>query len=295
MKRKYGAGVIIIICLFTVGLIGLSLLQKNDNNTTSMELEKEYYSIGDVIQHCDVIVIGTYKDVIETASYREYIFSLDHCLYGSITDENLYVFEQTGEVYVEEINYQEKKDRPSYQKGHQYLLIMEKTESVLLDHDRFMTAGEVIFDITEENYTMYGEELNITYNEIMDQIRETKGEFIPETKEQKAYADIYEEMIELSPIIATVSILQLEMEVDTHNGNVYTAEIQQYLKGEAVNSRADGTISLVLLKGSVEVGKTYIIGFESPEEGSVVYVQSTKNSVMDLEQQDKIQSLLEKR
>ena len=138
---------------------------------------------------------------------------------------------------------------------------------------------------------MYGEELNITYNEIMDQIRETKGEFIPETKEQKAYADIYEEMIDLSPIIATVTILQLEMEVDTHNGNVYTAEIQQYLKGEAVNSRADGTISLVLLKGSVEVGKTYIIGFESPEEGSVVYVQSTKNSVMDLEQQDKIQSL----
>ena len=41
----------------------------------------------------------------------------------------------------------------------------------------------------------------------------------------------------------------------------------------------DGRILLVLRKDQVEIGETYIIGFDAIDDVSVIYIQSTETSI----------------
>ena len=49
-----------------------------------------------------------------------------------------------------------------------------------------------------------------------------------------------------------------------------------------LNTYDDGTFLLSLRKGTVEVGKRYIIGFTPADEGSLIYSQETEHSVYEV-------------
>ena len=67
------------------------------------------------------------------------------------------------------------------------------------------------------------------------------------------------------------------------NSNIYTCKASSLSKGDKLYTYEDGTFLLSLMKGMVEPGNTYEIGFDSIEEGGLIYIQSTKNSVFPVQ------------
>ena len=70
-------------------------------------------------------------------------------------------------------------------------------------------------------------------------------------------------------------------ESEGHNGNTYRCTVESLAKGTGLNTYDDGTILLVIMKDTVEVGETYIIGFSPVEENSRVHMQTTVNGVFE--------------
>ena len=86
-----------------------------------------------------------------------------------------------------------------------------------------------------------------------------------------------------SDYVGRVKILELVNEGKTHNGNVYRCSVESLSKGDDLNTYDDGTVLIVILKNTVETDNSYIIGFSSVDEGSLIYTQSTDASVYDID------------
>lgn len=83
-----------------------------------------------------------------------------------------------------------------------------------------------------------------------------------------------------SQYVGIVEIESLINENTTHNGNVYQCSVESLWKGTDLNTSDNGSIFLVILKDTVELDQSYIIGFSPVDENdSLVYIQSTKTSV----------------
>ena len=85
-----------------------------------------------------------------------------------------------------------------------------------------------------------------------------------------------------SEYVGTVKILELVNEGKVHNGNVYRCSVESLSKGSNLNTYDDGTVLIVILKNTVEVGNSYIVGFSPADKGSLIYTQSTDTGVYDI-------------
>ena len=103
------------------------------------------------------------------------------------------------------------------------------------------------------------------------------------SKSDKVYADSREEMIGESDYVGIVDILSLTKEKMNDNSSIYTCKASSLSKGEKLATYEDGTFLLSLMKGLVEPGNSYEIGFDSIEEDGLIYIQSTKNSVFPVQ------------
>ncbi len=89
-------------------------------------------------------------------------------------------------------------------------------------------------------------------------------------------------MMEESDFVGIIDVISLTKEKTNDNSNIYTCKASSLSKGDKLYTYEDGTFLLSLMKGLVEPGNTYEIGFDSIEEGGLIYIQSTKNSVFAL-------------
>jgi len=94
-----------------------------------------------------------------------------------------------------------------------------------------------------------------------------------------SYKTEVEEMVGESTFVGTVKIVELVNEGKVHHGNTYRCVVESLEKGSNLNTYEDGTVLMVILKNTVEIGGNYVIGFSPVGEESLIYMQTTKESV----------------
>ena len=104
------------------------------------------------------------------------------------------------------------------------------------------------------------------------------------------YESDFDEMMAESEYIGKVTVIELISEGKVHNGNTYRCSVEKLVKGKALNRYDDGSILMVILKNSVNVGDTYIIGFDQVDDNSLIYTQAVKTSVYDY--QDELMNMI---
>ena len=245
-----------------------------------------YMTLEELVQLSDVAIIGEYVDQIRQEYYTEYIFKVKKVLYGEVADETIYLFTNNANTQVEETGYTYDSAKNVYAQGKEYILIMEKSESIMYEHDRYMLSADVCICLSDGKYTLYSENIDISRDITMeDYVCELRGNSKVENvevKKEKIYANEIDEIIGESDFIGVVKILSLEVEGLVHNGNTYKCEITSLIEGtKEIYTLPDGSILMTIIKNTVNVGDSYIIGFSPVGEVSVIYMQTSKNSVLE--------------
>lgn len=248
-------------------------------------IQREYVTFDELISISDAAIVGEYIETIVHEYYIEQKFKVKECLYGGVTDPEIYLCSNIGTANVEEIGYSYESGADIYEKGLSYLLVMERQQSIFYDHDRYMLNADVLLCESSKEYRMYGQSIDLPaetsmrdyitslYNSVSHPANATQ----PVT-----YENELSEMVGESAYVGVVNILGLEIE-GIHNGNSYRCSVESLSKGSNLNTYEDGTILMTILKGKVEVGHRYIIGFSPADnQDSLVYRQETAASVYDV-------------
>lgn len=281
---------------FIVLSIALSLVLAACSSTTNLsqiegakvegaEFEEELLTFEELILRSDVAIVGEYVGMIEHESYIEKKFKVKECLYGDVTDSEIYLYSNIGTGHITEIDYTYEYGADVYEVGMDYILIMEKNQSVMYDHDRYMLAADVFLCENNNEYSLYSQSIDIPTEtavkeficSIYNSVSHPAVVNVP-----VSYENEIQEMVGESEYVGTVRILELVNEGKVHNGNVYRCTVESLSKGSNLNTYDDGTILIVILKNTVEIDNNYIIGFSPVDEGSLIYTQSTDTSVYNV-------------
>lgn len=251
-------------------------------------IQREYLTFDELISMSDVAIVGEYIETIEHEYYIEQKFKVNECLYGGVTDPEIYLYSDIGIANVGGIAYSYESGADVYEEGLSYLLVMERQQSILYDHDCYMLNADVLLCESSKEYSMYARAIDIPADSTMRDYIISVYNSVPHpvsVSEPVSYENELSEMVGESTYVGIVNILEMEGEGKVHNGNVYRCSVESLSKGSNLNTYGDGTILMTILKGKVEVGHRYIIGFTPADKDSadsLIYVQSTVASVYDV-------------
>ena len=256
---------------------------------TYSETDTEPVTFDEIITYSDVAIRCEYVETLTYDSYSEKRFIVHDVLYGDVDDE-IYLYAEHGTVNVGDYSYE--SDAEIYEEGKVYLLVAEQFESVMYDHTRYLISSDLLLCEEDDMYTLYSEPIEIPDGMTMEayilDLHEQTASPDDSTStadetEDLEYSSEIEEMVGESDYIGIVTIQQLEIEGEVHNGNTYQCSIVTMLTGDesAMSKNADETILIVILKDTVETGGEYIIGFDQVDDGSIIYTQATETSVYE--------------
>jgi hypothetical protein len=277
----------VLICIFT--LTGCSN-KLNKNNLLNAGIEgiqvyEHFLTFEDIVQNSNVAIVGRYIETIESENYIEQKFEVSECLYGDVTDPVIYLYSDIGTGYIEEIDYTYKLGDDIYDTGKDYILVMEKAQSVMYDHDRYMLATDIFLCEDTNEYTLYAQSIDfpddMSIREYISSLHQSVAS-AGMSNSDMSYQNNIEEMVVKSEFVGEVKIQELVNESKVHNGNTYRCIVESLYKGENLNTYNDSTILIVILKNTVEVNNTYIIGFSPADENSLIYTQTTDYGVYEV-------------
>jgi len=209
-----------------------------------------------------------------------------------------------GEAHIENTNKTYKMGDNKYKAGENYLLIMEENDSLFYENIRYLLVTDIYIPINNMNQsTMYGEAIIIDgtqklteYGDMRSFINNAVDKSMLNKLNQKS-AYIKSEKIDVivseSDLILEVIIEDIEIEGILHSGNTYVCKVLDILKGKDILITDEyGNILTTLLKESVNVGDKYILSLNKIVDTSIIYTQSSKNSVMSTEDKNFISNLL---
>ncbi|MBQ8578959.1 MAG: hypothetical protein IJ449_13495 [Clostridia bacterium] len=235
------------------------------------EEETAYWTFEEIVAQSNRILLAKYIEPVEHETYAELKFRVSDVLSGATADEYVYLYQN------------EASRNLPFEAGNTYILITEKLESIMYEHDRYLLMDGLYLCTDSETYLRNGESIAIpdgmnifTY---LDSLCEHPSEAVPMSEETVTYENAIEEMVHLSDFVAVVNIDSLYTEATNANNNTYRCTVKELLSGEGLNTYRDGSIILSILKNTVEVGKSYIVGFSPVDENSLIYRQETVESV----------------
>lgn len=272
------AATLFFVLLFLVISAGCNTIGPNNIDFSSIDIydcEYEYISFEEAISSSDIAFLGKIEQIIIEENHIEFNVLVKKTIFGNIKESVIHVFPS----YDEAIKYEE---------GKEYIFITEKDNYIMYDYDRYYINGCVYINPNEEIYTQYDEPLQFdAKTNIIDYIADVRKNAVKDTqiytKEQEVvvYNTAAEEMVAESTHVGIVKVADLFVESTQHNGNVYTCYVEELFTENELNTYDDGSILLVLLKGSVEIGEEYLIGFYPASEYSLIYTQTTLESIME--------------
>ena len=238
-----------------------------------IEIEKQHLTFEEVILLSNVCIVGECQEIIWHENYGEVKFRVKECLYGNVADKEIYLFSNKplGENMYSD-GYPVAAEH--YEEGNNYILILEKWQSIMYDHDRYMEIGEGYNLNTEILEASEEKQVKDYICSVYDSVSH------PEEEVPTVYDSELEEMIGESTFVGVVKILDMENEVKTDNGNVYKVSVESLLKEDEYLNQS--SILLKVLKNMVEIGESYIIGFSPVGENSLIHTQTTKTGVYEV-------------
>ena len=298
----------------TISVITTSNTQKPNSTVTtsntqkpvtSVEAQEIFLTFDEAIAISNCAASAEFVSYIEYDDYVEYEFKVKDVLYGDIPENPIHLFSMKGESNVDKVNYNYDLGENIYTKGDEYILIMQRDDYIFYDYPHCMLITDIYIplkDITKS--TMYGQPIkNFTginsVDEIKkiikdlsklenDKVKHLKSEGIKYSKSDKM-----DEIVAESDLILELKIESLAIEGIYSNGNTYTCDVLKVLKGDKVNKNDDGKIMATLLKNSVKVGESYIIMLNKLGDDSLIYVQSSKKSIIPINDTKSISEIMQ--
>lgn len=254
-----------------------------------IEGEKRELTLDEVILLSDVCIVGKCTEIIWHENYGEVKFRVKECLYGNVTEKDIYLFSNKplGENMYSDC-YSIAAEH--YEEGKSYILLLQKWQSIMFEHDRYLEISE---DYIFNTKTMKISEMKNMKDYVCSVYYSVSH---PEEEVPEVYNSELEEMVGESTFVGIVKILSLENEVKTDNGNVYNVRVELLLKEDEYLPPTQKNIYLKILKNTVEIGKSYIIGFNPVEKRSLIHTQTTKTGVYEVDDEilAEIEKILEK-
>ncbi|MCR4599564.1 MAG: hypothetical protein K5678_11075 [Acetatifactor sp.] len=102
-------------------------------------------------------------------------------------------------MHIEEIDYEYSEDASIYEKHTDYVLILEKLQSIFYEHDRYMLDADVLLDDSNKEYRMYSNPVElpegVTIREYVCSLHEAIQHQEVTANKSAVYNDEYEEMM----------------------------------------------------------------------------------------------------
>lgn len=196
-------------------------------------------------------------------------------------------------------NYNTQPQKSQYKTGNQYILVLSKNSSVY-SGDIYHVKADIFIQIDENGKIKtckhYRDDLKKGFSNV-DEFREYIKKLTPLDKAGVENSTLYTKSKNLADIVEAlqnifkVKIKGIKFESKTDR-NTYICSVIEILKGKT-NCKVPGEIWAILFKGSVELGKEYILLLNTDNEHSLSYTLSSKDSVILADDTQKVEQLLE--
>lgn len=291
--------------------ITLDFSENNEETVQTEHIHTDVFQIpvtfSEAVALSDSIGIAEYIDCKKNEETIEYRFKIIESIAGEL-EENINLFESPTDIRVTEQGQVYVVDSSLYETGKQYLLIMNKDESLFYDYPHYLSVTNVYIPMHAiETGRLQGKSISESYGiknemELREALsssisdREAVLSGIPYIKtEQKELrkdyteAEDYETIIKESDYVLEVEVSSLDSEIKD-NGDFYSCKVLNILKGEEPLIIKAGTegLQIKFLKNSVEIGGRYFVMVNHVTETSYLYLQSAKNGVINAEEMENV-------
>ncbi len=277
------------------------VLDFSENNKKTVRTESLVLPVtfSEAVALSDSIGIAEYIDCKENEETIEYRFKIIESLKGEL-EERINLFDYPRTVWVTEEGRKYEVDSSVYETGKQYLLIMNKSESLFDDYPHYIPVTDVYIPMHAiETGSLQGKSISESYGiEDEMELRAALSSIPYSIAEQggleKLYteAEDYETIIKESEYVLEVEVSSVKSE-GKDNGDFYFCKVLNILKGENPLIIEEGTegLQIKFLKNSVEIGGRYFVIINHVTETSYLYLQSAKNGVIDVEESEKVEEV----
>lgn len=261
-------------------------LNKHPDESHDLMIDAEYLiasmTFEDAVMLSDVAVLAEYVETLTHDYYVEHVFRVKDCHYGKVDEEIIYVASGIGISIVPDFGYSYRMEECLYESGKDYILILNKHQSIMYDHDRYINVTNLMLNESDKKYTLYDEDILFSeFDSFADYLLSLRsGASTVDDQDVRMYTDAEQKIALESEYIAELRIENLYLEGVVHNGNTYVCSIVELHKGYVEDTREDGTILVVIKKNTVEIGERYVVGFSQVDEHSAVYSQSADDGVV---------------
>ena len=256
---------------------------------TEVQNCKIFFTFEDAVAISNCAANAKYISYQDHGVYGEYEFQINEVLYGYIPEKTIYLFESD----VDTVDYNYTFGKNMYTPGDEYILIMERDDSLFYDNPRYvLVTDDIYIPLKNVNKSiMHAEQIaeivenrdSIDTSTLIKNIRkqnnsEFKNYEHKDTKYSKS--DKLLDIVTEADLVLELKIDWLDIEGIFANVNTYNCTVVKVLKGETVERGYDGKIWVTLFKNSVEIGERYVIMLSKIGEDSTIYVQSSKKSII---------------
>lgn len=263
---------------------------------TRIEIIEQAVTFSEAVSLSDSIAIAEYIECKENEEVNEYKFKILESLKGEMETE-IYVFDYPRTVYVEGTAQRYSVESSVYKEGEQYLLIMNKNDSLFYDYPHYVPVTDVYIPMNNiEQGRLQGKSILDNYGirnneDLRMAIGSTSYTTVDNERLKKQYTETTdsETIIKESDYVLEVEISSI-MSEGTDNGNFYYCKVLNILKGQQPLIFEENTeeLQIKFLKNSVEIGKKYIVTVNHVTETSYLYLQSAKDGIIDVEETEKV-------
>lgn len=299
---------ILFILAFTSACTGENHNSRNDKfnekgNLHSVSQDIVYLTFEQTIDAATNIVQAKYIEMEDLGTYYELLFNIEKQYKGNITEDYLYVHCEKSYVNVPEKGYN-FDNLGEYVTGKSYILLLERHISVYYEHDIFLILSGTYLPVDNlEKLHIYGQEALTAHSSIKESDTETFQQF-----ENYITKKVDESPLKGKSYYGTAFIDSGDIEVIVKDSE-YVVRLKPKTQGDGVASGKTAiydcevikqykgildveNIKVKFLLNTVDMNSEYIVAINDSAV-SGLYILSSKNSVMSVNEENHILSLID--
>ena len=276
----------------------------NDKDTLySVSQDIVYLTFEETIDAATNIVQAKYIEMEDLGTYYELLFNIEKQYKGNITEDYLYVYCEKSYVNVPEKGYI-FDNLGEYITGKSYILLLERHVSVYYEHDMFLILSPTDLPVdTLKDLHIYGQETLTAHSSITESDTVTFQQF-----ESYITNKVEESPLQGKSYYGTAYIDSSDIEIIVKDSD-YVVRLKPKTQGDVLASGKTAiydcevikqykgildteNIRVKFLLNTVDINSEYIVAINDSAV-SGLYILSSKNSVMSVDRENQILSLID--